>query len=444
MSTRARWVARTAAALAVVVAVVVVADANRRLVDLTDDQTLTLTAQTRDVLDVLDRDVDVTVVMRRDEPGRVEAVSLLDRYRRLNDHIGVDVVDPDEAPGTVRRLGVDPLVGGVALTVGERAEVVPTATEGDLTGALARLLRDDEVVVCVSTGHGERGLDGSGGDGIGDAAGLLERDGYTVVESDLLADPEVPERCSVLLVAAPQAALVPSAERAVRDWLAADGRLLLLTDPVSEHAPDALVADLGITVERGVVFEGDAANVVAGDVASPIVSRYRSASPVVRRLAPTYFPGVQAVVVTEPDVDGLTTTALADTSEASYLERQPLQPEFDPDVDIGGPITVAAAADRSRVDGPDVERTRAVVVGDVDFATDAFVREAGNAQFLRQATSWLAETEDLVALSPNLPADRPLRLTDQRVRYAYVLSVGLVPMGFLIAGGLVWLARRRR
>lgn len=444
MSPRMRWIARTAAALAVVVAVVVVADANRRLVDLTDDATLTLTAQTRDVLDVLDQDVDVTVVMRRNEPGRVEAVSLLDRYRRLNRRIDVDVVDPDEAPGTVRRLGVDPLVGGVALTTNGRTEVVPTATEGDLTGAIARLLRDEEVVVCTTTGHGERAIDASGGVGIGDATALLERDGYTVVETDLLADPRVPERCSMILMAAPTAALTPDAEQAVRDWLEADGRLLLLTDPVSEHPADALVADLGISVERGVVLEGDAANVVAGDVASPIVSRYLSANPVVRRLAPTYFPGVQAVVVSGPDVDGLTVAALAATSEASYLEREPLEPQFDPDVDLGGPITVAAAADRSRVEGPDIERTRAMVTGDVDFATDAFVREAGNAQLLRQATSWLTESEDLVALSPNVPADRPLRLTDERVRYAYILSVGLIPMGFVIAGALVWVARRRR
>lgn len=444
MSARVGWPLRTVVALVVVVALAVAADANRRLVDLTDDSTLTLTAQTRDVLDSLDRDVEVTVFMRHGEPGRVEAVSLLDRYRRLNPRLDVEVVDPDEAPGEVRRLGVDPLVGGVALRSGDETEVVPTATEGDLTAGLARLVRDDDVVVCVTTGHGERAIGAPSGFGLGDAAGLLERDGHTVVEIDLLADPRVPERCSMVLMAAPEAALTRQAEIAVGEWLAADGRLLLLTDPVVDTAPAGLVADLGIGIERGLVFEGDAGNVVAGDVAAPIVSRYPSANPVVRRLAPTYFPGVQAITVGEGTGEGLTTTALAATSETSYLERRPLEPQFDPVEDVGGPITIAAAADRSRVEGVDVERTRALVVGDVDFVSDAFVREAGNAQFLRQATSWLTETEDLVALSPNVPRDRPLRLTDDRVTYAYALSVGLVPSGFLVAGALVWLLRRRR
>lgn len=431
--------------LGVIVVLGGVADETRRVIDLTEQDTLTLSGQTRDVLEALDRDVAITVFLRRSEPGRVEAVSLLDRYRRQTSRLDVDVVDPDEAPGRVRRLGVDPAVGGVALQSGDRVEVVPSATEGDITGALARLIREREVVVCVTSGHGEMDLRGSGGSGLSQAGALLERDGYTVVEIDLLADPDVPERCAMLLVAGARSPFGSEAEAAVERWVSDDGRLLLLTDPVADVVPGDVLADLGLGVERGVVFEGDAANIVDGDVAAPIVSRYRSASPVVRRLAPTYFPGVQEITVDEdPERDGLTTTALASTSETSYLERRPLQPAFDPDEDRPGPITIAAAADRSRVQGADVERTRVIAVGDVDFATDAFIREAGNAQLIRQSVSWLTETEELVALSPNLPRDRPLRLTDERVRYAYVLSVGLIPAGFAVAGLLVWALRRGR
>jgi ABC-type uncharacterized transport system involved in gliding motility auxiliary subunit len=193
------------------------------------------------------------------------------------------------------------------------------------------------------------------------------------------------------------------------------------------------------------VFEGDAEAVIAGDEVSPIVRRYSSASPVVRRLPPTYFPGVQEVTVDdEPTVPGLTTSRLADTSELSYLETEPLQPAFDPDDDRAGPVTIAAAADQSRIEGSDVRRTRAVVIGDVDFASNAFVAEAGNARLLLQAVSWLTETEDLAALSSNIPSDRPLRLTDARLSYARLLTIGIVPALFLLSGALVWAVRRRR
>jgi len=262
---------------------------------------------------------------------------------------------------------------------------------------------------------------------------------------DLLREPRVPPGCTVLLVPGPTVGFSGAADRAVSAWVEQDGRLLLLADPAAEEPVlEDLLADLAIRVERGVVFEGDGSNVVGGDVTAPIVTRYPSASPVTRRLAPTFFPLVQAVLVGEPDDDALTVATLATTSDTSYLERDPVTPEFDPRHDVGGPVPIAAVADRSRVDGVDVRRTRVMVVGDVDFASDAFLDEAGNAQLVRQAVAWLAESEDLVAISPNLPADRPLRLTDARLTYARLLTVGVIPALFLLAGALVWALRRGR
>lgn len=446
MSPFVRRVVLAIVLLAVSFLAVVVADDQRRLVDLTEGETLTLSTQTRDVLDALDRDVEITVFIRRSEPGRVEAVTLLDRYRRINRRIDVEIVDPDDSPGEVERLGVDPLLGGVVVRSGDRTETVPFATEGDLTGALARLVRDDETVVCATTGHGERALDDDAGAGIAALGDLLQRDGFRPTAIDLLAAPRIPDDCAVVLTAAPTAPFGPDAEAALADWVEADGRLLLLSDPLAETTPAAgVLADHGLTVERGVVFEGDAGGVVAGDVSAPIVSRYPSASPVVRGLAPTYFPVVQEVAVDRSvEGDGLTVGVLAETSEASYLERNPLEPAFNPTTDRPGPVSVVAAADRSRVEGDDVRRTRIVVTGDVDFATDERIREAGNAQLLRQAVAWLTETEDLVAISPNLPADRPLRLTDARAGYARLLTVGVVPSLFLLVGAMVWALRRNR
>lgn len=446
MSPVRRRIAVTMVAVGVLVALVIVADGRRRLFDLTETDALTLSAQTRDIVRSLDEDVDITVFIRRSQPGRVEAVTLLDRYRRLNRRIDVEVLDPDDAPGELSRLGVDPLLGGVAVSMGDDVERVPFATEGDLTGALARLVRDDDVFVCATTGHGERSIDDEGPEGLSETAALLERDGYVVAPVDLLATPEIPERCSVMVVAAPEGEFGRRAEQAVEDWVEDDGRLLLLTDPVPEDVPfDRLLDGLGIGIERGVVLEGDSARVVGGDISAPIVTRYPSANPVVRGLAPTFFPVAQEVVVDDSvDDEGLSTGVLAQTSDLSYLEREPVAAEFDPSTDRPGPITVVGAADRSRIDGVDIRRTRVLVTGDVDFAANRAVREAANAQLLRRGLAWLTETEDLVAISPNLPEDRPLRLTDARANYALVLSAGVVPGLFLLAGALVWALRRGR
>lgn len=434
------------ATVVLIVVLVTVGDRTRILFDLTEGETLTLSDQTRDIIGSIRRDVEITAFVARDDPARVEAVTLLDRYRRLNRRIDVSVVDPAENPGDAARLDIDPLLGGVVLMTDDRTERAPTPSEGDLTAGLARLLRSEETIVCATAGHGERSFEDETSEGMSVAATVLERDGYSTVEVDLLASPSVSDDCTVLLVAAPTGGLGPAVQRAVERWVEDDGRLLLLTDPVSEIVPlEQLLDDHGLGIERGVVFEGDAANVVGGDVSAPIVTRFPSANPVVRGLPPTFFPLVQEVVVEDTVFDdGLSTGRLAETSPTSYLEREPLHPDFDPADDRPGPIAVVGAADRSRVDGVDVRRTRIVVTGDVDFATNGAVAEAGNAQLLRQAVAWLSETEDLVAISPNLPTDRPLRLTDARADYALLVSAGLVPGLFILVGVMVWAARRGR
>jgi hypothetical protein len=354
------------------------------------------------------------------------------------------VLDPDEAPGEVRRLGIDPVSGGIAVSHRGTVERATTATEQDVTAAMARLLRGHAATVCYATGHGEPAVDDQLPEGFSEAANLLRDNGYTIRVVDLLAQPAVPSGCQALFLVSPTAPLGP-AEPAVSSWLAADGKLLLLADPVSSVDLGPVLKPYGLGIMRGIVYEGEPEAALPGDPTSPIVRRYSSASPIVRRLPPTYFPGAEEVTVDDPrGRGGLTVSRLADTSEISYLETEPLASQFDPGRDRRGPITVAGAADLSRVEGSTVKRTRVAVVGDADFASNAFVNQAGNAKLLVQAVDWLTLEEDLIALSTNLPSDRPLRLTRARERYALLLSAGVVPGFFLLAGGFVWALRRAR
>ena len=161
-----------------------------------------------------------------------------------------------------------------------------------------------------------------------------------------------------------------------------------------------------------------------------------------QRLAPTILVVTQGIDVDDErptGEGGLEVARLADTSPASVLIGE--------DGEQPGPITVAAAADRTRVEPGsqgDIVRTRVVVVGDADFATNAFLGEGANSQFLVRAADWLTVEENLVAVSTNLARPRPLELTSARRTYALVLTAGIVPALFALAGGLVWAVRRGR
>ena len=355
------------------------------------------------------------------------------------------LLEPSAAPAEAQRLGVDPLVGGLALTMGNRTEDADTATEQDITAAIARLLRGRPRSLCVTSGHGETATGDSTDHGLSTAAGLLAQNGYRLRTIDLLVQPDVPAGCDAVLVAAPTAPLGTGASDALASYLARGGRAVVLADPVSTVDLNPLLRPYGLGIRRGIVLETDPAARFPDDPTRPAVLSYESPNPIVHRLPPTFFPGVEQVTVASGTAGGLSAAALAETSDRSYLERNPADvSHFDPGQDVRGPITIAAAADRSANLGTTVRRTRVVVVGDVDFATNAFIAQAGNGDLLLRAMDWAAIEQDLVTVSANLPAVRPLDLTEGRLGYARFLLALVVPALFLLGGAITWAVRRSR
>lgn len=429
--------------VAVLCGIDVVANAERRIADLTAEDSLSLTSQTKDVVGQVKKRTTVSVFLPPSDPDRAAAGPLLLRYERLNRRIHASIKDPADAPGEVRRFGIDPAVGGVAVHQEGAFEVAETVTEQDITGAFVRLLRGRERHLCAATGHGEVGFDDESPDGLSEAGRILLSNGYTVQPIDLLAGAAVPPACDGLVVANPISELGPAAD-VVGRYLADEGRALFLTDPISDVDLNGVLAPYALSVDRGIVFESEAQSALPEDPTSPVVRRF-AGHPAVRKVPPSFFPAVQAVGVGESrEEDGLITAPLAVTSDQSYLERTPLTPQFDEGEDRRGPITVAGAAEKSRVEGDTVKRARIVVVGDFDFASNAVVAEAGNSALLLRALDWVTASDDEVLLSTNLPAYRPLSLSRGQLQYARLLAAGIIPALFLLAGALVWALRRGR
>ena len=85
----------------------------------------------------------------------------------------------------------------------------------------------------------------------------------------------------MVIVASPEEPL-GSAGDGLAQWIADDGKALVLADPSSTVDVSNLTSSFGLTIKHGIVFEGDPEAIVSGDHASPIVRRYSSANPVVR------------------------------------------------------------------------------------------------------------------------------------------------------------------
>jgi ABC-type uncharacterized transport system involved in gliding motility auxiliary subunit len=438
---RARAVLVLAAAVMIAAAALTIGalDRRRHQVDLTADDNLTLTDTTKEVVRALRGGVEVTALVAIGSGGRAEAVALLDRYRRLDRRIAVRVVDPADIPGELRRLGVDGRLEELVVRRGERVERSTTITEQDITAALARLERNRTPIVCFTSGHGEPLIDDTTGSGIAAFTGALTRNGAVIQHLDLLTGGTVPPECRTLVLVSPTSALTAAADPIVR-YLDAGGRALVLADPSSTVDLTSLLAPYGLGLERGIVVEGDAESRLPRDPVSVVARSFPTANPLVRGLAPLVLPAVQAVRV----ADTPSNTTLVRSTRLAYLERDPSTFAYDPAVDLKGPLPLAAAADYSENVGGKVTRTRIVLVGDADLATNDVIDQGDDGRFLLQAVDWLTSDDDLVTINANLARVRPLALTPARAGYARLLLAGVIPATFLLLGLATTLIRRRR
>ncbi|MDQ1373002.1 MAG: gliding motility-associatede transport system auxiliary component, partial [Actinomycetota bacterium] len=384
-----RWrpLAGFALALLALVSAGAYADRTHRLVDLTTSNSLTLTDQTRGVLRGVHERIDVTAFIGRNEGGRAEASALLQRYHLINRKVRFRVIDPADAPALLQRLGIDPTVDVLAASLGSRVARAPTVTEADVTSVLAQVTRNVSATVCVATGHGEADARSDGDSGLAGAVRLLQLNGYKVAPVDLLTAPDVPGACTGLLLAAPTAPLGPAADGVAR-FLSGNGRAVVLTDPLSTADLEPVLAPYRLSVERGITVNPSSDGHLPDDPATVIVRAYSSTNPMVRRLPPTLFPAANAVVVgdlTGASAAGLSAVAVVQTGDDGYLETNPDHAGFTPGEDRRGPIAIAAAADLSRVAGPEtIVRSRVAVFGDVDFATNKFIGTGGNGRLFLQ------------------------------------------------------------
>jgi ABC-type uncharacterized transport system involved in gliding motility auxiliary subunit len=82
-----------------------------------------------------------------------------------------------------------------------------------------------------------------------------------------------------------------------------------------------------------------------------------------------------------------------------------------------------------------------VVIGDSDFASNAYQRSAANADLFVNSINWLAQEEDLISIRPKSQTDRKVELTPAANNILFWLTL-LMPLAVIGAGIQIWWKRR--
>ena len=418
--------------------------------DLTEGAYYSLSPQSEKIISSLTQKVKVVAFTSLE--GRVIAKDLLEQYQAKN--FSYELVDPDTKPALAAKYEIAGYDALVVETEQGRREVITEVTEEKLTNAIIKATKGDKATIYVLQGHNERAIDDDGPQGFLGVTKLLKTSSFDVKPLKLFETGAIPKDANLLIVPGPRLDLLEK-EIALLDKKLQGGLPLLLTlDPGDYPNLEHAMAKYGIgfnsdwildPVSQDIGFDPLVASVTQyGD--HPIVENFKAA---------TFFTFARSIALKKDNKNNAEVFAVGSTSLRSWGETDfdsidKGNPVFDEEEDNPGPLVVAGAVTYNV--GPPKEilkigqkpkKGRIAVVGDSDFAANAFLTLSLNKDLFQNMVGWLLEREDQVTIRPKSRGFNPILFSDSGLNIIFFTVVCAMPAIAAIAGVIVR-ARRKR
>ena len=417
------------------------------IADLTEDQSNTLSPEMTKALETLSEKVTATGFFSQNNSTEAADKLLNNIKANSNGKFDYSFINPDRDPQAAKSAGITG-DGKILLQMGDRKEIVAFASETEILKGMLRLLNPGNNVVYFLTGHGERDVEQASEAAMTRAKSALESKNYVVKTLNLLAENQIPEDASVIVIAGPVKPVADDEVNLLKDYLAKGGSLIVMEDPTaltefgdeSDPLGDMLTKDWGITFDDDIVIDLNSPQPTTAAAAY-----YDSGHPVTINMnnLVTFFPFSRSLKMSG-SMEGITLTPLVETNDRSWGETdfQSLTGGGQVGLDTGetpGPLTLAIAGENSTTGG------RVVAFGTSNLAVDQTFDAYGNGDMFVNSVDWAAEQEELANITPKTPTERTFNIPGQFQWIVILLSsVFIIPGLVVLAGISTWLRRRRQ
>lgn len=429
--------------------------------DVTSEKLYSLTDTTKNLLRNLSE--DVTIYVLDSENGQDETLgSTLESYRNMSDHIQVIYKDPVVTPDFYKSY-TDSITMNSLIVESEKrfktidySDIYETSfdyntyqssvtgydAEGLLTSAIAYVTSDSAPKIYTLGGHNEIALSDTFENG-------LKKENADLADLTLLTEDAVPADADGVIILAPENDLGEDDADKLIAYLEQGGSLLIETcylDRFSEEMPNLsrVLSYFGLSVGDGLIVEQDNSMMYQSPVyLLPEVS-YDSLTSGIYGSDYDYvmMPYAQQIVVEENEAVEVTT--LLETSERSYtktglndsddIEKNESDPE--------GPFAVGVKAVKAQENGDAqlILYTSQLLFTDV---TNQYTMNNNLKLFTNAVGAMTGEAE---SVSVPVKTFETFYLTipaAAAIRYG-ILFMGVLPVGLLVIGIVIWIRRRKR
>lgn len=459
-----------------------------RNIDVSSTKIYDISDITKDLLDDLDKEVDMTVLAVRDETDE-RIVTFISRYAALSGEIHVEWIDPvlhpsalteyDTSENTIvvscEDTGKTTTVSFGDILVMDSYSYYYYGTtsytefdgEGRLTSAVNYVTNETEKTIYQSTGHGE----GSLSETITD---LMDKNSYTLSEINLLMTDAVPDDCDLFLMYAPAVDLTEEETRMLGTYLDGGGKVMILLGEMgAADLPNlaSLLEEYGIGAVDGYIadpsrcYQNNPYYIfpelsVSGDMAAGISSEM------------TLLTNAHGLSLTDPARDTITTTEFMSSSDQAYAVTENSQEQ--------GNYTLGAVAmesiaqtetntlddtgedtetDSGEADAEEGEETASDTEESSDEALESRLTVISAASLIdQQITDTFTTLENTTlfmnAVTANFEGVQNLSIEPKSLTVEYntmqhtglfsLLTVFGIPAVVIVGGFVVWFRRRKR
>ncbi len=275
----------------------------------------------------------------------------------------------------------------------------------------------------------------------------LESSGVEVQDLNLLQTTVIPDNVAVLVIAAPQAALLEGEEKLILDYVEAGGNLLWLSDPINENSPlPSLANTFGLSWVKGTIIDANQELRSILGIKHPAVVpvvEYQQHTITANLKNQTLFPFASGIAISTPE--NWQAKPLFYSLPRAWSETNALSGEnvvFDSTTgDTEGPLLIAASL--SRVVDKKTQQ-RVVLMGDSDFAANAYIGHGENLTLIVSVLQWLTHDDQRISLLPYRPPDVSIQFSNTAIATLAATYLLIVPLTVLLAGIFIGIHRRRR
>jgi|GEM_PF-6897248 len=252
--------------------------------DVTENSILSLSDETKAILNEIDTDIELIVTDNRENAlaltspvgGRklgAEMVGILERYVQQSPNITIRYVDPLKEPGVIKNYIGDTPFDELSVIVhsGKRFKIVPRSTlyvdqqdnesmlfvaEKELTSAILFTHLDSISSVGFVTGHNELS---SADEYLSSLTTLLAFNSYDFRDINMQVE-EIPADTTILFIISPMVDFSDSEIAALDKHVKAGGHVFLVLSPECPELPnlERYAAEFGIVAERDLLVDNDA------------------------------------------------------------------------------------------------------------------------------------------------------------------------------------------